>query len=85
MIVYRVIYSFAINYRAQLTHLCYELDSSDFIDPTDIVYNQTITNIVERKNYTDLVIPEPLIADTVVGVISILVFSDKLRLNKILF
>jgi hypothetical protein len=62
-IVYRVIYAFAINYRN-----IKNLDSSDFIDPTDTVYNQTIQNIVPRTNFTDLVIPEPLIADTVVGV-----------------
>lgn len=63
MIVYRVIYALAINYRN-----IKNLDSSDFIDPSDSVYNQTIQNIVPRYNYTDLVIPQALIIDIVVGV-----------------
>lgn len=63
MIVYRVIYAFAVNYRTSKNK-----DSSDFIDPTDEVYNQTLRSIMGRINYTDLIIPQPLIADTVVGV-----------------
>lgn len=63
MIVYRVIYAFSVNYRGSKNK-----DSNDFIDPTDDVYNQTIRNVAAHMNYTDLVIPEPLIADTVVGV-----------------
>lgn len=66
-IVYRVIYSFAINYRDPNN-----LDSTDFIDPTDEVYNKTIGNIVPHKNYSELVIPEPLIVDTLVGVSGII-------------
>lgn len=63
MIVYRVIYAFAVNYRTSINK-----DSSDFIDPTDQVYNETVRNVVTRMNYTDFVVPEPLIADTVIGV-----------------
>jgi hypothetical protein len=60
--VFRVIYSFALKYNQKL------LDPSDYIDPTDDVLNASLGAIIPHDNYTQLILPAPLMVDTVIGV-----------------